>query len=92
MASVDYLDSADAMHALVVLKAFGLTRSYANGRECPMGDGEAPVMVWTVHAPELIDPIPPERDEAHDYIESHWDREEFDRDYLANRRRRIANE
>ena len=33
-------------------------------------------MVWTVHAPELLNTPMPERDEVDDYIESRFDREE----------------
>lgn len=85
MVIVEYLDSAEAMHAASVLKAFGLRVDGPHGRETESGD-EPPLMVWTVATPDLspVEGIllvpPPERDEATDYIDSHWDREAEDRD------------
>lgn len=76
MVIVEYLDSAEAMHAAVVLKAFGLRVVGPHGRETPSGDNEAPLMVWTVATPDLRDTPFPERDEVNDYIETKWDRED----------------
>jgi hypothetical protein len=79
MVIVEYLDSAEAMHAAAVLKAFGLRVDGPHGRETESGD-EPPLMVWTVATPDLVNTPYPERDEATDYIDSHWDREAEDRD------------
>jgi hypothetical protein len=79
MVIVEYLDSAEAMHAAAVLKAFGLRVDGPHGRETESGD-EPPLMVWTVATPDLVNTPYPERDEATDYIDSHWDREHEDRD------------
>lgn len=85
MVIVEYFDHADAMHAVVVLEAFGLKVDGPYGRESGSGDGEAPVMVWYVGAPELRDTPTPERDEVDDYIDSKWDRIDEDRLYGMRR-------
>lgn len=87
-AIVEFLDAQEAMHAATVLKAFGLKVDGPHGRETDSGPGEAPLMVWTVCAPELLDTPSPEPHED-DYGESHFDREQEDRDYWSGRGRQL---
>lgn len=83
MVIVEFLDSAEATHAVDVLKQFGL-EAHAVGREVEAGE-EAPVTVWRVYAPQLLDTPKPERDEVDDYIDTKWDRIDEERLYGLRR-------
>lgn len=86
MVIVEFLDSAEAMHAAEVLRAFGLTAT-VTGRELDAAE-EPPFMVWTVATPDLRDtPTPEIHDE--DFIASHFDAEAEDREYWRAGRNRI---
>jgi hypothetical protein len=75
-------DAQEAMHAAALCERLGLEISGPFGHQEPGADSEPPYMEWNLHVYGHVGGAweSAERDEAEDYIESHFDREAFDRE------------